>query len=140
MERLDELVAKRARVAAWYEERLAHAEGVTTPGLAPWTTRMSWFVYVVRLAPGGVRDRAIGELERRGIPARPYFPPIHLQPFYRAEFGFRPGDFPESEAAGETCLALPFSSVMREQQVEQVCATLSEVLEGMTAAPRRALA
>jgi dTDP-4-amino-4,6-dideoxygalactose transaminase len=140
MARLDELVAKRARVAGWYDERLADVEGVATPRLAPGTTRMSWFVYVVRLAPGGVRDRAIGELERRGIPARPYFPPIHLQPFYRAEFGFRPGDFPESEAAGETCLALPFSSVMREEQVDQVCAALSEVLEGIAAAPRRALA
>jgi dTDP-4-amino-4,6-dideoxygalactose transaminase len=140
MARLDELVAKRARVAGWYDERLADVEGVTTPRLAPWTTRMSWFVYVVRLAPGGVRDRAIGELERRGIPARPYFPPIHLQPFYRAEFGFRPGDFPESEAAGETCLALPFSSVMREEQVEQVCTALTEILEGTTATRRRALA
>lgn len=139
MERLDELIAKRARVAGWYDERLAHIEGVDTPHLAPWTTRMSWFVYVVRLAPGGVRDRVIGELERRGIPARPYFPPIHLQPFYRAELGFRPGDFPHAEAAGETCLALPFSSVMHEAQVDQVCAALSEVLEGMTAAPRRAL-
>jgi len=140
MERLDELVAKRARVAGWYDERLSHVEGVTTPRLAPWTTRMSWFVYVVRLAPCGVRDRAIGELERRGIPARPYFPPIHLQPFYRAEFGFRRGDFPESEAAGETCLALPFSSVMREEQVDRVCAALSEILEGTTATRRRALA
>lgn len=138
--RLDELLAKRARVAAWYDERLEHVEGLTLPRLAPSTTRMSWFVYVVRLAAGGMRDRVIGELEQRGIPARPYFPPIHLQPFYRAEFGFRHGDFPEAEAAGETCLALPFSSVMREEQVEHVCAALSEILESATAGRRRALA
>ena len=140
MERLDELIAKRARVAGWYDERLGHVEGVTTPRLARWTTRMSWFVYVVRLAAGGIRDRVIGELEQRGIPARPYFPPIHLQPFYRAEFGFRHGDFPEAEAAGETCLALPFSSVMREEQVDRVCGALSEILESAPAGRRRALA
>jgi len=138
--RLDELLAKRARVAGWYDERLEHVEGLTLPRLAPSTTRMSWFVYVVRLSAGGVRDRIIGELEQRGIPARPYFPPIHLQPFYRAEFGFRHGDFPEAEAAGETCLALPFSSVMREEQVDRVCAALSEILESATAGRRRALA
>jgi dTDP-4-amino-4,6-dideoxygalactose transaminase len=140
MARLDELIAKRARVAGWYDERLGHVEGVMTPRLAPSTTRMSWFVYVVRLAAGGARDRVIGELEQRGIPARPYFPPIHLQPFYRAEFGFRHGDFPEAEAAGETCLALPFSSVMREEQVERVCGVLTEILESATAGRRRALA
>jgi dTDP-4-amino-4,6-dideoxygalactose transaminase len=137
--RLDELLAKRARVAGWYDERLEHVEGIMLPRLASSTTRMSWFVYVVRLAAGGGRDRVIGELEQRGIPARPYFPPIHLQPFYRAEFGFRHGDFPEAEAAGETCLALPFSGVMREEQVEHVCAALTEILERATAGRRRAL-
>ncbi|HYR95793.1 MAG TPA: DegT/DnrJ/EryC1/StrS family aminotransferase [Candidatus Binatus sp.] len=131
--RLDELLAKRERVAAWYGARLVRIEGVRLPRVAPWTTRMSWFVYVVRVAPGGERDRVIRELERRGIPARPYFPPIHLQPFYRAEFGFRPGDFPAAEAAGQTCLALPFSGTMREAQVDTVCGALDEVLAGTRA-------
>ena len=126
--RLDELLAKRERVAAWYGARLARIEGVTLPQVAPWTTRMSWFVYVVRVGRGGERDLVIRELERRGIPARPYFPPIHLQPFYRTEFGFKPGDFPAAEAAGQTCLALPFFGTMREVQVDQVCGALEETL------------
>jgi len=61
--RLDELLAKRERVAGWYGERLAGLEGVVRPAPAPWTTRMSWFVYVVRLAPSHDRDRVIRELE-----------------------------------------------------------------------------
>ncbi|TMB57478.1 MAG: DegT/DnrJ/EryC1/StrS family aminotransferase [Deltaproteobacteria bacterium] len=127
-QRLDELLEKRARVAAWYEERLASLEGVERPGPAAWTTRMSWFVYVVRLAPRHDRDRLIRELEARGVPARPYFPPIHLQPFYRGRFGLRPGDFPVTEAAGASCLALPFFGTMREEQVDYVCGALAEAL------------
>jgi len=127
-QRLDELLEKRARVAAWYEERLASLEGVERPGPAAWTTRMSWFVYVVRLAPRHDRDRLIRELEARGVPARPYFPPIHLQPFYRGRFGLRPGDFPVTEAAGASCLALPFFGTMREEQVDYVCGVLAEAL------------
>ena len=126
--RLDELLAKRERVAGWYAARLAGLEGVERPAPAPWTTRMSWFVYVVRLAPRHDRDRVIRELEARGIPARPYFPPIHLQPFYRGRFGLRPGDFPVTEAAGASCLALPFFGTMREEQVDTVCGALAEVL------------
>ena len=126
--RLDELLAKRERVAGWYAARLAGLEGVERPGPAPWTTRMSWFVYVVRLAPGHDRDRVIRDLEARGIPARPYFPPIHLQPFYRGRFGLRPGDFPVTEAAGASCLALPFFGTMREEQVDTVCGALAEAL------------
>jgi dTDP-4-amino-4,6-dideoxygalactose transaminase len=124
--RLDEMLAARGRVAGWYQERLASLEGVTLPALAPWTTRMSWFVYVVRVAG---RDGVIAALERYGVPARQYFPPIHLQPFYRERFGYQPGDFPLAEAAGDTCLALPFFATMREEQVDHVCGALAEVLE-----------
>src|SRR5438067_11034469 len=101
VDRLDELLSKRERVASWYRARLKDAEGIRLLVQAPWTTRMSWFVYVVRLQPGSDRDQVIRELERCGIPARPYFPPIHLQPFYREKFGFRRGDFPVAEAAGD---------------------------------------
>src|SRR5262249_16553072 len=96
LDRLDELLAKPARllakcarVAGWYAERLSDLDGVVLPALASWTTRVSWFVYVIRLVCRDLRDRVIIELERRGIPARPYFQPIHLQPFYQERFGFR---------------------------------------------------
>jgi dTDP-4-amino-4,6-dideoxygalactose transaminase len=137
LDRLDVILAKRVRVARWYGERLAGVAGVTLPVVAPWTTHISWFVYVVRLADRTVRDRVMDGLERRGIPARPYFPPIHLQPFYRERFGFRRGAFPVSEHAGDTCLALPFFSGMREAQVDEVCRALGEVVCG---APRRRVA
>ena len=61
-------------------------------------SRVDWFVYVIRLDPGVDRDRMIDQLATRGVPARPYFSPIHLQPLYRERFGFREGDFPVTEA------------------------------------------
>ena len=127
VDRLDEILARRERVAAWYTARLAAMDGVTLPAIAPWTTRTGWFVYVVRVAD---RDRVIRELDHRGVPARAYFPPIHLQPFYRASFGYEPGAFPVAEAAGETCLALPFFGTMLERDVDMVCGALGEVLHG----------
>lgn len=130
LRRLDELLDGRARVAGWYEERLRGLPGLALPSLAPWTTRMSWFVYVVRLESRVARDRVLRSLEARGIAARPYFPPIHLQSFYRVRFGYRRGEFPVAEAAGDCCLALPFFSRMRESQVEQVCEVLRAVVSG----------
>jgi dTDP-4-amino-4,6-dideoxygalactose transaminase len=139
VERLDEILARRARVAAAYTQRLSRLEDVTAPAVAPWVTRMSWFVYVVRLAPWLDRDGVIRALEERGVPSRAYFPPIHLQPFYRERFGSKPGDFPVSEAMGQRCLALPFSGSLTDLQVDTVCGALGEVLaEAETA--RRATA
>jgi dTDP-4-amino-4,6-dideoxygalactose transaminase len=130
LERLDELLANRARVAAWYNARLDTIAGIRKPYVAPTTTRMSWFVYVVRCEDGVSRDELMAFLERRGVPSRPYFTPIHLQPFYQERFGWCRGDLPHTEWAGDTFLALPFSGVMREEQVDYVC----EQLRAYTAA------
>jgi perosamine synthetase len=125
--RVDELLARRARVAGWYDERLADLERVERPAVAPTTSKTSWFVYVVGIRPPADRDTVMQRLEDAGIPSRPYFTPIHLQPFYRKRFGYRRGDFPVTEALGDVSLALPFSSVMREQQVDRVCDVLRKV-------------
>jgi perosamine synthetase len=129
MTRIEELLAKRARVAQWYNERLANQELIEIPYLAPTTTRMSWFVYVIRIKPPVQRDAVMRALAEVGIPSRPYFTPIHLQPFYRQKFGYQRGDFPVTEYLGDVSLALPFSSVMTEDQVDYVCAQLTRVVK-----------
>ena len=129
MRRLDELIDQRAQVAAWYESRLSEIPGVEVPFVEESTTRMSWFVYVIRI-PGAVhRGELAKRLEARGVPVRPYFLPIHLQPYMAERFGYREGDYPVTEDLGRRSLALPFSSVMSEEQVEYVSAALRDELK-----------
>ena len=130
MERFDELLGRRQRVADWYEERLAEQVGVSTLAISPATTKMSWFVYVIRFEPGLERDAIARKLEAAGIPSRPYFTPIHLQPYFIERFGYEPGDFPVAEDLGRRSLALPFSGIMTEEQVEKVCRALREAISG----------
>ena len=44
------------------------------------------------------------------------------------QFGFKQGDFPVTEDLGRRGLAVPFSGVMPEEQVEYVCQAIREVL------------
>ncbi|MCZ7545992.1 MAG: DegT/DnrJ/EryC1/StrS family aminotransferase [Anaerolineae bacterium] len=125
LQRIDELLAKRTQVASWYNERIDAIPGVEKPYIAETTTRMSWFVYVIRCVGGINRNRLMTFLAGQEVPSRPYFTPIHLQPFYRDQFGWKPGDLPNTEKAGDTFLALPFSSVMTEPQVDYVCQQLA---------------
>jgi dTDP-4-amino-4,6-dideoxygalactose transaminase len=128
MTRLDELMDKREAVARWYAEQLAGIPGVEAPVVVDNTTRMSWFVYVVRVDAGIDRDALIHRLDDAGIPSRPYFKPIHLQPYVQQRFGTRAGDFPVAEDLGRRGLALPFSGVMRQDEVALVCDTLRRVI------------
>lgn len=128
MTRLDELMRNRDRVAAWYGERLSEIQGVEIPIIESSTTRMSWFVYVVRLDPHINRDLLAKRLDACGIPVRPYFTPIHLQPYMIERFGYHEGDFTVTEDLGRRGLALPFSGVMSEEQIEYVCQNIRKAL------------
>lgn len=128
MSRIEELLNNRQQVADWYAERIAEIRGVEVPGLVPDTTRISWFVYVVRFDASLDRDAIAAQLNDSGIPVRPYFLPIHLQPYLVDQFGFETGDYPVTEDLGNRGLALPFSGRMTEDQVDLVCRKLQDIL------------
>ena len=124
---------ERRRVADVYIRRLMDWDDLILPTLeAGAEPTASWFVFVVRLNDlfGRVeRDRIIAGLRRHDVGASNYFPPIHLQPFYREQFGFEKGDFPIAEALSERTIALPFFPGMDDTQVELVCHTLHVMLQ-----------
>ncbi len=128
LRRLDELLAGRSRVAALYGEALAEIEELTLPCPDARGNRRGWFVYVVQLPRGVDRDETVRALGRRGVPAKPYFPAIHLMTFYRERFGHREGQFPVCEDVSARSIALPFFPQMSEGQVARVAAELAGVL------------
>jgi perosamine synthetase len=142
VERAEELLAARARVADLYGERLAalggaaagadgaDPEGLLLPCEDRGSERRSWFVYVVQLPAGADRDAVIADLGQRGVASKAYLPCIHLMPFYRERFGFRGGEFPVAEGVAARSLALPFFGAMTEGDADLVAEALTEALRG----------
>ncbi|MGZ8527537.1 MAG: DegT/DnrJ/EryC1/StrS family aminotransferase [Candidatus Limnocylindrales bacterium] len=127
LERLDELAAGRARVVRAYEAALGRRDWLRLPRHAPEET-VDWFVYVVRLDPAINRAAMIEALDARGVPARPYFSPLHLQPVYQ-ELGHKAGDFPVTERVAASTIALPFSAVLSDDDVAYVAEVLIDIVE-----------
>ena len=129
MKRVNELLEKRQQVADWYNAKLGGMNGVEIPFISPHTTKISWFVYVIRLDKELDPDKIAGQLDAAGIPVRPYFLPIHLQPYMVKQFGYQLGDYPVTEDLGKRSLALPFSGMTTKSQVDLVCHELSKCLK-----------
>jgi perosamine synthetase len=136
LSRIDDLLDRRAAVAAKYSERLSTVPGIRVLMPVEGTTRMSWFVYVVRFDASLNRDDIASRLAEKGIPTRNYFPPIHLQSYFREQFGFRAGQFPVTERVSASTLALPFHTNLSESEIEQVCTALSESIDETVEARR----
>jgi perosamine synthetase len=130
MRRLDDLLARRRRVANLYDRALGEIEEIHLPPMHDRATA-SWFVYVIRLADRfsqADRDATLAHLRKSGIGCNPYFVPIHLQPYIRKTLGTKEGDFPITEAVAARTIALPFFSGLTEDQVQAVKKALTSAL------------
>lgn len=132
LSRIDDLLARRDKVAACYRERLRDVAAVAPLMPVDGTTRLSWFVFVVRLDPSISQSLTIRHLAAMGVPTRSYFSPIHLQPFYRDRFGHREGDFPVTERVARSMLALPFHTNLSEQSIDFVVGCLRQAIDRAT--------
>ncbi len=131
MERLDEIIEQRQRVADAYTRRLLGNPHVIVPTVDDDVT-MSWFVYVVRLTDqftASDRDAILEGMRRHEIGVSNYFPPIHLLPPYRSRFGCKPGDFPVCESIAQRTIALPFYNRLTENEIDLVCQTLDVMIQ-----------
>ena len=125
----DEMHQARARIAARYNSAFASIEMLETPKEAPDRTT-SWHLYVLRLHLDRLRigrSQVIRELADRGISTSVHFIPLHLQPVYQREYGYRPGDFPVAEREYERTLSLPIYPSMKGEEIEQVIQAVCDV-------------
>lgn len=130
MERIKDILKKRKRVAELYNKKLKEIKGLEIPYIKP-GNKLSWFVYVVKLTEkfaGKKRDKIIEKMAEKGIQCSNYFQSIHLQPFYKNEFGYKKGDFPITENISERTLALPFFNDLTEKEVDFVVNNLKKIL------------
>ncbi len=128
LERLDQLLDGRSRVASLYRQALAGIAGVALPCPDSGGARRGWFVFVVQLPREHDRDATVRALAEQGIPSKPYFPAVHLMTYYRETFGYREGQFPVCEDVAARSIALPFFPEMTEGQVARVAEALAVVL------------
>jgi dTDP-4-amino-4,6-dideoxygalactose transaminase len=128
LEKLDEILSLRAAAADRYRDLLSGVDGVEIPHADDTDHRRSWFVYVVKVAPGIDRDAVLERLAEDGVEAGHYVPCVHLQPYMREAYGFAEGACPVAEDAASRTLALPFFTAIEPEDQERVVETLRAAL------------
>jgi dTDP-4-amino-4,6-dideoxygalactose transaminase len=125
MRRLDEFVARRHEIAAWYDEHLA-ALPLDLPE-RPAATYSSLHLYVVRLQPERIqrshRD-VFDALRADGIGVNLHYIPVHLQPYYAA-LGFARGHCPAAERYYDRAITIPMHPGLTTADLEAVRAALA---------------
>ncbi len=122
MERLDDILAAKRRIAGWYDAGLADVPGLTLPPRAPWADNVFW-LYSVLLDEeelGLTRDEAMAKLAEQDIDTRPLFPPVHTQPMFAEG-----ADLPVSTDLARRGISLPSAAALRESEAQRVVEALA---------------
>ena len=128
----DRLHEQRSRRAADYTEQLRKIEELILPQGQPDRIH-SWHLYAIRLRLDRLKiDRAqfIEELKQRGIGTSVHWLPLHVHPYYRETYGYRPEDLPNAAALYPQLVTLPLYPDLTETEMDWICGSIREVIAG----------
>ncbi|HEY3346234.1 MAG TPA: DegT/DnrJ/EryC1/StrS family aminotransferase [Nitrospirota bacterium] len=131
LKKADRLLEIRRRHAEAYNSAFSGMPGVELPEIIP-EVEHSWHLYVIKLELEKLMiDRAafIEELRKKGIYASVHFIPLHMHPYYRNTYGYRPEDYPVAAGLYERIVSLPFYPKMTDDELRYVMGSVIETLE-----------
>jgi perosamine synthetase len=86
LERIEELIARKREIFAWYSQVLGDAEGITLNAQPAGVRNTYWMVTAVIDATIGVRkEELMQRMDERGIDCRPFFNPLSSLPAYESD-------------------------------------------------------
>lgn len=129
LKRLDRFVTRRRQIVSYYNAAFSGIPWLTRPSLrdARNRERISWHLYTLQFdfqAIGKTRTQVMTDLRQKGIGTQVLYIPVHLQPWYRQNYGYKPGKCPVAEAFYSRALSLPLYPAMSDPDVDQVIAAL----------------
>ncbi len=130
LKRADDFHRCRTRIAEHYSARLSHLEELHLPEVQP-NRIHSWHLYIIRLQPGALdigRSEFIEKLKSAGIGVSVHYVPLHMHPYYRETYGYRPEDLPCMSRVSAGIISLPIYPALKDSEVDYICDTIIDLV------------
>jgi dTDP-4-amino-4,6-dideoxygalactose transaminase len=130
LRKAQKMFARRKEIARRYHEAFSRIEELQVPGDRA-NAQHAWHLYMLRLNLDRLsinRARFVEELKKASIGASVHFIPLHVHPYYRDTFGYRPGDLPVAYREYLREVSLPIFSKMSDGDVQSVIDAVTSVI------------
>jgi perosamine synthetase len=130
LKKLALFIQRRREIAARYNEAFAKTEEIITPFEEDFVKAV-YHIYVIQLRIERLkvgRKEILEALRAENIGVTVHYMPIHLHPFYRDKFGYKPGDYPKAEGYYERAITLPIFPKMSDEDVKDVIEAVRKVI------------
>ncbi len=121
LDRLEEFKRRRDEIIAQYDEALAEIDGVRTPP-EPLESDPMYHLYAIEVSEAFGCDRRefVNAMHAENIGVQVHYVPLHYHPHFQEEFGYEPGQFPETEQVYDGLVSLPLHAEMTKEDVSDV--------------------
>ena len=131
LKKLDRFCMRRREIVSRYNEAFAKVKWLKIP-VEDLGVKSCFHLYVVQIdfaAIGKTRKQVMKELYDSGIGTQVHYIPVHLQPWYKKNYGYAKGDLPVAEAFYERALSLPLFPAMTDEDVAVVINVVRNISE-----------
>ena len=130
IEKCDRFYQKRKKIASIYTRALKEIPEIETPIVKEYGTH-AWHLYVIQLNLEMLkinRELFVKKMIEDGIGCSVHFIPLHLHPYYKKTYGYKPGDFPVSTALYKRIVSLPIYPKLSNDNVSSVINTVKKII------------
>lgn len=123
---------RRAQIAEKYNEAFEGVPEVETPYVEKEDVEHSWHLYILKLNLESLsidRNHFINELTSRGIGTSVHFIPLHIHPYYRETFQYKPEDYPVSYDIYKRIISLPIYPKMKDHDTQRVINAVLDIID-----------
>jgi perosamine synthetase len=133
LRKADAFLKRRKQIADRYHEAFQELNELDLPLAVEGKegTTHSWHLYVIRLNLQRLqidRNKFIEELKRKGIGTSVHFIPLHIHPYYRETYGYKPEDFPVAYETYKRIISLPIYAKMSDGDARRVVEAVKDVI------------
>ena len=132
LKQLDGFIQRRTQLALRYQKRLAGWKQWDLPATPAYAHKHAWHLYTPLINPdaaGMDRDAFMAGMKERNIGIGLHYRAVHLYPYYREHYGFKPGDFPVAESISERIVSLPLFPSMSDADQDRVIAAMADLFQ-----------
>jgi dTDP-4-amino-4,6-dideoxygalactose transaminase len=130
LKQLDGFIKRRTEIAHRYHRLLKDWPQWTLTREPSYSHRHAWHLYTPLINPDAAtmdRDAFMQGMKDRNIGTGLHYRAVHLYPYYREQFGFKRGDFPNAETISERIVSLPLFPSMTDADQDRVVAAMANL-------------
>ena len=131
LNKIDKFIARRGEIAKYYDESFKNDDRFITPAVFN-NIKHAYHLYPLQIKfdkIGTTKKMLFQSMKEKNIGLQVHYIPVHLQPYYQDNFGFKPGDFPESEKFYNNEISIPIYPLLEVEDVKYIAEKIQTLIK-----------